>query len=159
MGEKTGHYVQCRGCTSGEFVPLQIKGGKERRFYYTHPRAMPNGCQHFEQFDPDIDNVDDLKAMVGGGGLVLRPASDFERKAAPERPIEEPSKEASSEPSEPIETGSKGKVPDFGHGPIEEKPKSDPLKKPEPVEPASKEPDEGEPKEKEAGNEFALPGW
>lgn len=157
MGERTGHYVQCRGCASGEFVPLQIKGGKERRYYYTHPRAMPNGCQHFEQFDPDIDNIGDLEAMVGGGGLVLRPASDFERKAAPERPIEESPKEEPSEELVVEETGSKGKGPDFGHGPIE--PKREPAKKPEPAEPVSKEPEVEQPSEEGAGNEFALPGW
>lgn len=79
MGTETGNLIKCRGCKAGDFVPLKrkAKAGGPGRFYYVHPkRKVGGGCGHMEDFDGDIDQVSDLKALVPDLSLKLKETSD-----------------------------------------------------------------------------------
>ena len=80
----TDYEIRCRGCSAGDFVPLQRKNNRAARFYYNHPR----GCHHQEDFDPDIQDVDTLKREVSG--------VEVRRKAAGQAPKAKPPKESTT---------------------------------------------------------------
>nr|BDD44504.1 hypothetical protein 4 [Moraxellaceae bacterium] len=61
MPIETDYEIKCRGCPDGEFVPLKRKDNRAKRFYYNHAA----GCKHHEDFDPDVQDVSDLKRLAG----------------------------------------------------------------------------------------------
>lgn len=94
MGTPTNYLVKCRGSCGGDFVPLQVKEGRSKRFYYVHPR--PRGCSHMEDFDTDITEVEDLKALHPGLTLKLK-AQDVPEPAPADDPAPAPLKEETAE--------------------------------------------------------------
>lgn len=108
MGRPSNYLVQCR---CGGFVPLLIQAKKmgDGRFYYVHPdRRGEVRCRHAEYFNPDVDNIADLKEMFPD--ISLKEVAPV--KAAPDEMPEQaedvPVDISDSLPAEEKEGGSSG---------------------------------------------------
>ena len=139
MPLKTKYLVKCR---CGEFVPLMQKDKAHRsndpgRFYLAH--KQPQGCGQYDNFPPDIGNVQDLDDMTD---VVLK--EQPQRGKSQKESVSKPPK--TTPPTKPVKSVN---VPD-GYGDGDEPEEIADDRRVDDVEPEDKKDEE---------NEFALNRW